>query len=1605
MSSASGAEEQTVEGEDKPQPPAANEETEEDERQYLHDKEATDGESATMLSSGLMQEKSPADTSSLEAGGEVEEQASVDVPSPTSSDLEQVLLATWASRDKADITPLMSRLNKQNCDYQTQEAKWTPLMILSGLPTSIAPGTAIRHLVQLGANPALADQRGWTALHWAAFHGYPQAAQEVLHLVLDLIRVTKKKFLPPKRHQNNAQEVLGMLRDLLMITNKDGQTPLQVAQEYRHEDVTKVLQQASDALQEARANPESALQLESFEAVLLEAWGSGCVNALVQRLDRANCNYTTMVNKWTPLMILAGLDKTCDDQEPNPIKKAISMGADPYIKDKRGFNALHWAAFYGSAQAAQELAQYGKLVEASDKDGRTPLMIARQESNAHVVQVIEESMQIENNTLKSNLGVYCHTDCFASGRLGTLSSIPQDSKDSVLNILDAPTQKDKQQGETLVGLSGSPRRKLEGGSILTATSNTTTSAVPSTPEDTTGGEAKQEIEEPNKTSDEKEALAFDFGEIKNAPTLETQDTLPLLLSMPTHDEKDNDKVSLLPPKELHAVSKEDESSIGSGSTKELNNKREAERRCGIYIGVIGLLGVIAGASMLARGIRASNNAAHLMTHTDAPHAPSFQVAPASQVPMAYTAPNAEPSLPVPTSAPLSNSAPITRPPISPIPTEQPTGGPTILPMTLQYLLPDITIQAILRDPESPQARAYQWLLMDPSLGTYSVARTQQRYGLATLYYATDGDNWIYHFAEGGTFSNNFLGIYFSRFLSYSIHECEWMPLLTREDTCNQEEEYLAIYLPDMNLRGAIPPELPLLVPTLESLELPNNYVTGIIPTHVGGLPRLQSLDLSMNSQLTGWLPSELGACALLKNLVLHWNSMLEGTFPTELGMLQALEQLWVSGTAMTGTLPSEFGKMMQLRVLYLQQNLLHGSIPPELFQYPDGIELALPRAASRQTNATLSKSMVLEELRLDSNLLTGHFPTEITHASSLNILHLSDNPELAGEVGDTNGDNMLRFDSLSNLEELTLDNTLITGEIPGSMCDLRILEFTCSDKLCGCYCECEVNNPGIASPSVSPSEIIQPNFLKTYQPVASTMPHTSQPIPFIETSKGPTNEPFARKTFAPTLYAHPSSAQAMAMQWLQDDPAYETYHFFRAQQRFALAVLYYSTTIVDSWVNSSSWLSYGIHECDWYQDIGLLEELGLDSPCQVASDVEMYSMEEYREYIAVLLPNNGLQGTIPPELALLSELRVVDLHGNMLTGAIPLELSFGFSKIEKLNLGFNTLEGTMRTEIGLLSNLSSLHLWGNLLTGKIPSQIGQLKDALKSLALSSNRMEQEIPSQFGLLSNLQQLWLYRNGFHGTLPVELASCTALTTIDIGFNQLSGTIPTQIGQLSQLETLNLPDNRLVGGLASEIGLIGSSLRRLDLSGNMLQQNLPPELWLNLTSIRRINLANNAFSGPLNGIGWVGLPLRILDLSQNQVTGGIPSGFSRLTGLEELDLSFNTFVGRIPNAVGRLAALEKLRLNNNLSIRGTIPAHLGSIRGLRHLHLHETLLSGRVPSSLVLLSDIETLTVNGTLVSGQIPPRLCQIHNLEFTCSSTLCGCVDCSCPNLRNYFGRL
>ena len=151
-----------------------------------------------------------------------------------------------------------------------------------------------------------------------------------------------------------------------------------------------------------------------------------------------------------------------------------------------------------------------------------------------------------------------------------------------------------------------------------------------------------------------------------------------------------------------------------------------------------------------------------------------------------------------------------------------------------------------------------------------------------------------------------------------------------------------------------------------SLSLYENNLTGTIPTELGNLTNLKSLELSFNKNLSGPIPPDIGRLSQLVELRLR-RTGVSGRVPAEFGTLANLKNLALGESALSGPLPPELGKLVHLELLSLDQNHLTGSIPPELGHLANLRELRVARNAG--LSGTLPAS--LTALRRLEVLVTG----------------------------------------------------------------------------------------------------------------------------------------------------------------------------------------------------------------------------------------------------------------------------------------------------------------------------------------------------------------------------------------------------------------------------------------------------------------------------------------------------------------------------------------------------------------------------------------------------------------------------------------------------------
>jgi VCBS repeat-containing protein len=164
----------------------------------------------------------------------------------------------------------------------------------------------------------------------------------------------------------------------------------------------------------------------------------------------------------------------------------------------------------------------------------------------------------------------------------------------------------------------------------------------------------------------------------------------------------------------------------------------------------------------------------------------------------------------------------------------------------------------------------------------------------------------------------------------------------------------------------------------------------------------------------------------------------------------------------------------------------------------------------------------------------------------------------------------------------------------------------------------------------------------------------------------------------------------------------------------ALADLYISAG-GPQWSNHTNWLQTNT-PCSWY---GVLCNNG--------------------HVIVLNLPNNDLDGPLPPSLGNLSQLVVLNLANNHLTSGIPFELG-NLAKLQTLDLYGNQLSDPIPFTLGNMASLQTLRLYNNHLRGEIPAQLANLNPHLITLDLSYNMLSATNSALLSFLNAQQPNW-------------------------------------------------------------------------------------------------------------------------------------------------------------------------------------------------------------------------------------------------------------------------
>ncbi|XP_057724705.1 receptor-like protein EIX2 isoform X3 [Arachis stenosperma] len=526
----------------------------------------------------------------------------------------------------------------------------------------------------------------------------------------------------------------------------------------------------------------------------------------------------------------------------------------------------------------------------------------------------------------------------------------------------------------------------------------------------------------------------------------------------------------------------------------------------------------------------------------------------------------------------------------------------------------------------------------------------------------------------------------------------------------------------------------------------------------------------------------------------------------------------------------------------------------------------------------------------------------------------------------------------------------------------------------------------------------------------------------------------------------------------------------------------FATISSDSTVNSSTLnyidLSYNkylsIKSLQWLSRIPSLEYIDL-------SHIDLHMETNWLHFVTVLpsLVELHLDGcnleSISPSLGYANfsaSLQVIALSGNSFYSEMPKWIFNLSSHVHQIDLSSNYFMGQLPNTLPNLHSLISLQLHDNYLNGSIPDWIGQLH-YLTTFEIDNNHFSGFFPTNLGNLSSLDTLTAHRNLFtgvvsernfaklknlkflslvlpyitfdfdplwippfqldklyigplHPTLPQWLYTQTSLYSLIIEnseflleaadnnkkFWRFTSTIQhldfdnnTIEGDLSEVvlnsSIIELTSNNFKGGLprlSSNVvffqlynsSLSGSishllchskksnnKLQYLDISDNNLSGGLT-DCWMNWKSLVYVNLGGNNLSGSIPPSMALLSNLTSLHLHENNLSGDISSSsLQYCRSLSILNVRENSFSGNIPKWMPQSIRILQLRSNKFI---GTMSPQLFSLSQLHFLNLSHNRLTGTIPKEIGNMKQLESLDLSKNELTGEIPESMSSLSFLN-------------------------
>jgi Leucine-rich repeat (LRR) protein len=613
---------------------------------------------------------------------------------------------------------------------------------------------------------------------------------------------------------------------------------------------------------------------------------------------------------------------------------------------------------------------------------------------------------------------------------------------------------------------------------------------------------------------------------------------------------------------------------------------------------------------------------------------------------------------------------------------------------------------------------------------------------------------------------------------------------------------------------------------LRILDLGQNNLVGMIPSSFSNLCNLQTLDLQWNN-ISGEITELVdGLCqcsnSSLEYLDLSGNRFLGGNLPSSLGGLNKLQTLDLSWNQMIGTIPKSIGKLTMLMSLRLYQNSWKGVLTEAHFQSLTRLKslwLSMKLSANCTLVLDVKQDWVppfkLAYIVLQNVWIGPNFPAWLKTQNELKFLRINN----AG-ISDTIPHGLWK--SFPNVTFWSLSGNKLRGQVPYFQFHPSVYYFDLSSN--------KLDGPLPLFPS-NLSELVLSNNMFS-GPIPGNIGELLPKLGFLDLSSNSITGKISHyigmlKELENLVLKNNSLSGPIPGNIGELLPKLRSLDLFSNSITGKIPHSIGMLKELQILVLKNNLLSGKLppHWKDLYQ------LLVLDLAKNNISGNVPSSMRHLSSLLVLSLSQNNLKGELPSFFRNYRRLQSLDLRGNKFSGKLPAWIGKRQPSLLRLNLRSNLFHGEIPQQLCNLSQLRILDLGHNYFSGAIPQYLGNLgRDDdhdtevgsvdIQILLVSKGREYLYSRSVYNLIYYVD---LSHNNLSGEIPDSITSLSRLVIMNLSMNHLTGRIPEKIGNLDKLESLDLSMNELYGPIPESLSSL-TFLSRLNLSFNNLSGKIP-------------------------------------------------------------------------------------------------------------------------------------------------------------------------------------